>query len=223
MHTFTIDYIDGLVIDNKLVDQSIFEKTKMNQFSVKVFFKSRKVKKSLVNIPSQLGTFSQIQELSTENENVFLLYKECHLGCWIMPSNAKYFIPYYTEVWYNHELVLSDSLDCKYKLVNFSLDPKDDKELYVWMNVIENFKREMNCDISIKNDTVYSTNEFDHIVDVKYPRNDQNKQYYLGLEVGRFYLPDTNMPNLDKNPDGLNNKNSLDIINDILYFYTSVI
>ena len=73
------------------------------------------------------------------------------------------------------------------------------------------------------NDTVFSTNEFDNIVDVKYPLNDPNKQYYLGLKVGRFYQPNSNNPDFLYHPDGLHNKNSLDIINDILYYHSYIV
>ena len=118
---------------------------------------------------------------------------------------------------------MTDTLDCKFKLVNFTLHPKDDRELYTWMNVIENFKKDMQCDISIKNDTVYSTTEFDSIADVKYKTDDPNKQYYLGLHIGRFYLPNTQIPDFNYHPNQLHNKNSLDIINDILYHYIHII
>lgn len=225
MHNIIIDYTDGLKIECQYVDENLRKNTGKDIVSVKTFFNINKVKKTIVNKPSQIGTFACVEEISSENSKILLTYNELNLGCgcWIMPSFAKFFIPYHVEIWYNKELITTDSLDCKYKLVNFTLDPKDEKELYVWMNVIEKFKREMNCEVAIKNDTVYSTNEFDNIIDVKYKRNDPNTQYYLGLHVGRFYLPNTEMPDLNKNPDGLHNKNSLDIINDILYRYTTLI
>lgn len=91
------------------------------------------------------------------------------------------------------------------------------------MNVIEDFKKQTQCDISIKNDIVASTTEFDNIVDVKYKTNDANKQYYLGLHIGRFYRTDSQNPDVNYHPTGLHNKNSLNIINDILYYYTTII
>jgi hypothetical protein len=43
-------------------------------------------------------------------------------------------------------------------------------------------------------------------------------QDYTGFVIGRF--GDENAPDLYRNPDGLKNKTSLDIIEDILYHYT---
>jgi hypothetical protein len=79
----------------------------------------------------------------------------------------------------------------------------------------------MQCDISIKNDIVASTSEFDDIVDIKYKTNDLNTQYYLGLQIGKFYKNNNLTPDIDYHPDGLHNKSSLDIINDILWFNTT--
>jgi len=170
-----------------------------------------------------LGTTATIEELESISNKTMLSSNNCDLGCWLIPSFAKFFVPYHVDIYYHNELYQSDTLDCKFKLVNFTLHPKDDRELYTWMNVIENFKKQLHCDISIKNDTVASTTEFDHIADVKYKTDDVNKQYYLGLHIGRFYQPNTNMPDINYHPDQLHNKNSLDIINDILYYYTTII
>jgi hypothetical protein len=222
MHNFTIDYTDGLVIDNNHYDPE-YAKDKDKHYNVKTYFLHKKIKRSLQTYPDQLGLTATIEEIETKSDKTLLTSNNCDLQCWLMPSFTKHFVPYHVEIYYNNELYMTDTLDCKFKLVNFTLHPKDDRELYVWMNVIEKFKRETQCDISIKNDTVYSTSEFDNIVDVKYKTNDPNKQYYLGLHVGRFYLDNTTMPDLNKNPDGLNNKNSLDIINDILYFNTTLV
>lgn len=222
MHNFIIDYTDGLVIDNNYYDPE-YAKDKDKHYNVKTYFLHKKIKRSLQTYPDQLGLTATIEEIETKSDKTLLTSNNCDLQCWLMPSFTKYFVPYHVEIYYNNELYMTDTLDCKFKLVNFTLHPKDDRELYVWMNVLEKFKRETQCDISIKNDTVYSTSEFDDIVDVKYKTNDPNKQYYLGLHVGRFYLDNTTMPDLNKNPDGLNNKNSLDIINDILYFNTTLV
>ena len=58
---------------------------------------------------------------------------------------------------------------------------------------------------------------------LKYKTDDSNKQYYLGLHIGRFYQPNSQNPDINYHPDQLHNKNSLDIINDILYYYTTII
>ena len=222
MHNFTIDYTDGLVINNNYYDVE-YAKNKESHYMVKTYFLHKKIKRRLQSHPDQLGIVSTIEELETISNKTLLTTNDCKLGCWLMPSFTKHFIPYHIEIYYNRELYLTDTLDCKYKLVNFTLHPKDEKELYVWMNVIENFKKETLCDISIKNDIVANSSEFNHIVDVKYKTNDPNKQYYLGLHVGRFYQPNSENPDTNYHPNQLHNKNSLDIINDILYYYTYII
>jgi len=222
MHNFIVDYTDGLLINNVLYDKT-FAENKEQHYMVKTYFLHKKIKRSLQTYPDQLGITATIEELETLSDKTHLTTNNCNLGCWLMPSFVKHFVPYHIEIWYNNELYTTDTLDCKYKLVNFTLHPKDNRELYVWMNVIEKFKRDMQCDISIKNDTIYSTTEFDNIVDVKYKTDDPNKQYYLGLHVGRYYIPNTQTPDINYHPNQLHNKNSLDIINDILYYYTYVI
>lgn len=222
MHNFTIDYTDGLVINNNYNDVE-FAKDKQSHYMVKTYFVHKKIKRSLQSHPDQLGITATIEELESTTDKTLLTVNNCNLNCWLMPSFVKHFVPYHIDIYYNDKLYQSDTMDCKYKLVNFTLHPKDDRELYTWMNVIENFKKQMHCDISIKNDTVASTTEFDHIADVKYNTDDTNKQYYLGLHIGRFYQPNTQMPDINYHPDQLHNKNSLDIINDILYYYTTII
>lgn len=222
MHNFTVDYSDGLLINNSYYDIG-FAENKEKHYMVKTSFLHKKIKRSLQTYPDQLGITATIEELETSSDKITLSTNDCYLGCWVMPSFTKHFVPYDVEIYYNGQLYQSDILDCKFKLVNFTLHPTHDRELYTWMNVIENFKKQMQCDISIKNDTVASSSEFDHIADVKYKTNDTNKQYYLGLHVGRFYVPNTQIPDINYHPNGLHNKNSLDIINDILYHYTTII
>lgn len=222
MHSFTIDYSDGLIINNSFFDEE-YAKNKEMHYMVKTYFLHKKIKRNLQTHPDQLGVTATIEELETSTDKMHLTTNNCNLRYWLMPSFVKHFVPYFIEIYYNGELYMTDTLDCKFKLVNFTLHPKDDRELYVWMNVIEKFKRDMQCDISIKNDTVYSTNEFDNIADVKYKTEDSNKQYYLGLHVGRYYIQNTQIPDTNYHPNQLHNKNSLDIINDILYYYTYII
>lgn len=222
MHNFTIDYSDGLIVNNNYYNQE-FAKDKESHYMVKTYFLHKKIKRSLQTYPDQLGLTATIEELETQSNKTLLTVNNCDLNCWIKPSFTKFFVPYYVEIYYNKELYQTDILDCKFKLVNFTLHPKDDRELYTWLNVIENFKKQTQCDISIKNDIVASTSEFNHIADVKYKTNDDNKQYYLGLHIGRFYQPNSQNPDVNYHPTGLHNKNSLDIINDILYYYTTII
>ena len=222
MHNFKIDYTDGVLIHNDVWDNE-FAKGKDSHYMVNTYFLHQKIKRSLQTRPDQLGIISTIEEIETTSDKTLLTNNNVQARHWMRPSHCKFFVPYLIEIWYNNEVYITDVLDCKFKLVNFTLHPKDDRELYTWLNVIEKFKRDVQCDISIKNDTVASTSEFDHIVDVKYKTNDENKQYYLGLHVGRFYQPNSEMPDVCYHPDQLHNKNSLDIINDILYHYTTII
>lgn len=222
MHRFTIDYTDGYVkIENTFVDGDLLNSTNEKHFCLKTYFVKEKVKKYLRTHPDKLGITCTLEEIETSSEQQLISFNECQLSHWTIPVFVRYFIPYVVEIYYNQQIVMTDKLDCKFKLVNFTLNPKDDRELYVWLNVIEKFKKEMNCSISVKNDTVFSTTEFDNIVDVKYKSNDKNNQYYLGLFVGRYYQQ--NRPDYSYHPDGLHNKNSLDIINDILYYNTKII
>lgn len=223
MHCFTINYIDGLLIENPIVDSEMVGKINENCYFIHCYFLYKKIKKKLETQPDSLGITATIEEIESENNKQLLNRFECKLNHWYKPTYAKYLIPYQIEIEYNKKICMIDTLDCKFKLVNFTLQPKNDKELYVWMNVIENFKKQMQCDISIKNDSVYETSEFDDFVDVKFKTNDTNKQFYLGLNIGRFYVPNTQSPDMNYHPDGLHGKNSLDIINDILYYYTTII
>ena len=223
MHRFTIDYTDGLLINNVFVDSNLLTPSSPRNYTAKIYFNHRKIKKYLHTFPDHLGVSATTEEIVTADDKTLITVSDCQLGCWTVPFFNKHFIPYTIEIGYGSDIIHVDKLDCKFKLINFNLEPKNDRELYVWMNVNENFKKEMQCNISIKNDTVFSTNEFDNIVDVKYPLNDPNKQYYLGLKIGRFYQPNSNNPDFLYHPDGLHNKNSLDIINDILYYHSYIV
>jgi len=223
MHRFTIDYTDGLTVINTMVDNEMIDNNGETHYMVKTYINHSKIRRSLKTHPDQLGITATIEELVLENNKTLITTNNCTLGNWMMPTLNRNFIPYIVEIYYNAKLVFTDVMDCKFKLVNFTLNPKDVRELYVWMNVIEKFKREMQCNISIKNDIVYSTTEFDNFVDVKFEQNDPNKQYYLGLNVGRYYQPNSQTPDFFYHPDGLHNKNSLDIINDILYHHCYII
>ena len=219
MHKFVIDFTDGLLVSstrdpNISVNES--EKIKIRVFSVQ-----EKTKKILKTYPDQLGTLLSVEEVIVDREELPYTTCEIPVGYWVRPTTKRYFVPYHVEIFYKDTLCIKDSIDCKFKLVNFSLFPKDERELYTWMNVIKLFKKQMQCDISVKNDLVFSTKEFDDIVDLKYQANDPNTQYYLGLQVGRFFKEDEKTPDLDYHPDGLHNKNSLEIINEILWYNTN--
>ena len=85
------------------------------------------------------------------------------------------------------------------------------------LEFIKKFKDENNCEISVINDILWKNKEYDFI-DAYYRVEDNFTQYYAGFTIGRF--GNENTPDLYCNPDGLKNKTSLDIIEDILYHYT---
>ena len=227
LHEFRLDFTDGC----KLRSFKDEEQKGPDEYNVVFYNIFQKKKLYLNNNPDNLGIVPEMAEFSEtiqkrENVNSWL-----PVGNWYMPYFIRYLKPIFVDVFYDEILVFSDALDCKHKLINFELFPKNEKELFVWMNVIEKFKKEMPCDIAVKNDITYDSTEFDHIIDVKVNPEEDFRQHYLGLKVGRFYLPDPgssrpyglsalegNSPHPEYHPDGLKNKNSLEIIEDILYY-----
>ena len=220
MYTFTFDYTDGLRITNYTHNIDLL-KNKPMVYKGNLYYKHQITKKTLKSYPDQLGICLNVEETITDQDKILYDQFECEINHWISPNNKKYFIPYHIEIFYDDQLYITETLDCKFKLVNFTLLPKDERELYTWLNVIKIFKKQMQCDISIKNDIVASTTEFDDIVDIKYPTNELSTQHYLGLHIGRFYMDNNLTPDIKYHPDGLHNKSSLDIINDILWFNTT--
>lgn len=221
MLTYNIDYTEGLYINNTWFDSS---KIKSNQVECNIYAKFNKVKRKLTTYPNEYGSPFTEESIETFNDKYLITKFYAQHYNWYVPFFYKYFVPYHIEFVYENQVVYTNTLDCKFKLVNFNLNPKDDRELYVWLNVIEKFKKETQCDISIKNDIVFESSEFDSFVDVKFKSTDDFKSYYLGLNVGRFYtLQNSNNPDYNYHPDGLHNKNSLDIINDILYFQQNIL
>jgi hypothetical protein len=222
MHKFSLDFVDSSVkVHNNFVDSSLMEP----DFYEVVFYTLLQEKETyLDNNPDGLGVVPTIREHSKGLLKKELYRQQVKLNHWFQPWFIHFLRPCCVEVFYDGKLVFTDSLDCKHKLVQFDLRPENEKELFTWMNVIEKFKKEMPCDIAIKNDIVHDSTEFDHIVDVKVKPGEDFKQDYLGLIVGRFYLGDSiDCPDPNYHPDGLKDKNSLEIIEDILYFNSKVI
>lgn len=217
MHNFKIDFSDGLFIENDSVDASKII-GELNHFNVKIYSRSKKENYRLVHETNSQGLIHKMQCFDESLYNRELFYLALHFRTWMKPFVYKYLVPYHIDIFYNNELEFSYALDCRHKLILFNLESKDEKELYTWMNAIDIFKKNMNCDIAIKNDIIHSTNEFNSIADVKYCKNDDTDRHYLNLNIGRFYIPNSQIADPYYHPDGLNNKNSLEIINDILYF-----
>ena len=91
MHNFTIDYTDGLKIDNTVYDAE-FAVGKESHYMVKTHFCHKKIKRSLQTHPDQLGTTATIEELESISNKTMLSSNNCNLGCWLVPSFAKFFV-----------------------------------------------------------------------------------------------------------------------------------
>lgn len=212
-YSFVIEYQNGLRITcYDLTDDT-------TEFWVKVFIKQQKNTKKLVWENNSVG--GQIIDETLINSELFKIpFAESAI---VSKHFTEYFykglVPYHIEIYkrYTNDLLYSESFDCRHKLVNFILNSNDPKELHTWACTIKKFKDENNCEISVINDCLWEIKEYDFI-DAYYRVKDNFTQYYAGYTIGRF--GDENTPNLYYNPDGLKNKTSLDIIEDILYHYT---
>jgi hypothetical protein len=212
-YSFVIEYQNGLRITcYDLTDDT-------TEFWVKVFIKQQKNTKKLVWENNSVGG-QIIDETLINNELFKIPFAESAI---VSKHFTEYFykglVPYHIEIYkrYTNDLLYSESFDCRHKLVNFILNSNDFKELHTWACAIKKFKEENNCAISVINDKLWEIKEYEFI-DAYYRVEDNFTQYYAGYTIGRF--GDENAPNLYNNPDGLKNKTSLDIIEDILYHYT---
>ncbi len=125
-------------------------------------------------------------------------------------------IPYIIEIYNNQELIHTEKFDPRHKLINFTLNSDDPKTIHTWMCAIENFKKENNCQISIINNYLKVNQNYD-FVDSYWDVEEEFDRYYAGYLVGRYGSDDA--PDLYLNPNGTKNKNDLEIIEDILYYY----
>lgn len=218
MHQFKITYHEGIpCIENFLCDhQKIINN--LYQYNIKIFKIHEKQKLNLKHNINNFGMTSIIQNYSEDICKDLLADFQASFNTWQKPLYYKFLIPYHIEISYNNELLLSDALDLRNKLILFNLESDDMNDLNVWMNAIGIFKKKMNCDIAIKNDIINSMNYYDDIVDIKYKKEEPSIAHYYMLNIGRYYLPNSNIANPYYHPDGLKNKNALEIINDILYF-----
>ncbi len=217
MNNFRIDFSNFMHIENDYVDKDCIIDG-INYFDVKIYSISKQNNIKLVHEKNSQGLSHRIQSFEEliYKRPIFHLY--LNFKTWVEPYFYRFFVPYHIEIFYNNKLEYSYSLDCRHKLILFNLQPKDQRELYTWMNAIDIFKKNMNCDIAVRNDIVHSTSEFDDIADVKYRSSDEANRHYLKLDIGRYYIPNSNVADPYYHPDGLKDKNSLEIINDILYF-----
>jgi hypothetical protein len=211
-YSFIVDYRDGLCVhvhddDNKL-----------NEFLVEISIEKTKVVKKLKYNYNNSGSKS-IEEEIINSEDFKILWEAANI-----PNHSylrwfyKGFVPYEVKILNPHtrEILLEDKLDLRYKLVNFTLYSENPEELHVWMCVIDKFRKEHNCNISIINGYLHETKKYDWVT-AYLPWGSDFNQFYTGYNVGKFGTEGA--PDYFYNPDGIINKNSLEIIEDILCFF----
>lgn len=213
-YTFRIDYSDGLKITLHDLEN------KDNEFLVRIFLQKNKITSKLKwNYASSGGKWIEEEIVNSEtfkvgwasnnikNNNFYKYY-------------YKGFAPYYIEIYdaSTSELIFTENFDPRHKLVNFTLESDNPSTLHTWMCVIQKFKKENDCQISIINEYLKTNQNYD-FVDTYWSPEEAFQRYYAGYIIGRFGTP--NAPVLHKNPDGILNKNDLEIIEDILYHYTT--
>ena len=212
-YSIVIEYQNGL----RITCYDLHDDT--TEFWVKIYIKQQKQTRKLVWEHNSVGG-QAVDEIIINNEIFKIPFAESGIKhAYFVDYFYKGLVPYNIEIYkrYTNDLIYSESFDCRHKLVNFTLDSTDPKELHTWACAIKKFKNENNCEISVINDILWETKEYDFI-DAYYRVEDNFTQHYAGFTIGRF--GDENAPDLYRNPDGLKNKTSLDIIEDILYHYT---
>jgi len=212
-YTFRVDYSKGLEI-------SVYDlENPETMFLVRVFIKKTKIQSQLKWGYSSSGG-KWIEEEFINAEEFQIGWGESHLK-----SDQYYgyfykgFAPYYVQIFdisRNNELVFEDTFDVRHKLVNFTLNSDNPETLHTWMCVIDKFKKENECQISIKNDYLKQNQKYS-FVDCYWDMEEEFERYYAGYTIDRFETE--NAPDFFQNPDGLQGKNDLDIIEDILYHY----
>ena len=211
-YTFRIDYSDGLQITvHDLEDPE-------TEFLVRVFIKKTKINSKLKWEYAASGG-KWIEEEFINAEDFLIGWGENHIkNGFYYTYFYKGFAPYYIQIFNtsNNELVFEETFDVRHKLVNFTLKSNNPETLHTWMCVIDKFKKENECQISIKNDYLKQNQKYD-FVDCYWGLEEEFERYYAGYTIDRFETEDA--PNFFCNPDGLKNKNDLDIIEDILYHF----
>jgi hypothetical protein len=211
-YRFIIDYRDGLCVH--VHDDS----DKIDYFTVEVFFEKTKIVKKLKYNYNNVGSKS-IEEETINSEDFKLNWIKNDLqNHTYLRWYYKGFVPYEIKISdpYTGEVLFEDKLDLRYKLVNFTLYSENPEELHTWMCVIDKFKKEHNCEISIINDYLHQTKKYDWVT-AYLPWGSDFSQFYAGYNIGRFGTEEAT--DYFQNPDGIINKNSLEIIEDILYFF----
>jgi len=212
-YSFKIDYRDGLCIH--VHDQST---QPIEKFIVRVFIHKQQINKKLdyaynsADSKAIIETFINSEEFDIPwVENIIPNHNHIR---WFY----KGFVPYIIEIRHpeTNEVIFTEKFDLRNRLINFTLVSEDPKELHTWMCVIDNFRKEWGCDISIINTHLHQTQEYDWVT-AYFPNNAPWDQFYAGYTIGRFGTKEA--PDYFMNPDGVEGKNSLEIIDDILNFF----
>jgi hypothetical protein len=213
-YSFRIDYRDGLTVH---VHDNHNPQT-LDKFLIKVHFNKKSITKRLeydyntADGKVVVETITNVEEFKIPwVENLLLNHNQ-------MSWFYKGFVPYVIEIFnpYTNELLFTDKFDPRRRIVNFTLHSDDPKELHTWLCAISSFKKRLDCDISIKNDYLYQTQEYDW-VSIYAPLESNFDQFYAGYVVGYFGTKEA--PDYFFNPDGVEGKNSYEIIDDVLNFY----
>jgi len=218
MHQFNITYNEGFPrIENTYCDSNKLVHN-LNEYNIKIFRIYEKEKYDLKHKLNNFGMITLMQSFPEKIHKQLMCDLNVPFASWHIPFFFRFLIPYHIEISYNNQLLFTNSLDLRSKLVLFNLDSEDLNDLNVWMNAIGIFKKKMKCDIAIRNDIINETTDYDDIADIKYKKNEQSIAHYHMLNIGRYYLPNSNIADPFFHPDGLKDKNALEIINDILYY-----
>ena len=215
-YTFRVHYIDGLQVEARDL------KDNDTTFLCRVFINKKEINTRLEYNYSSAGS-KWIEEKFINAEEFLIPWNENELRS---GQFYKYFykglVPYYIQIFKiipngENELVHEENFDPRHKLVNFTLDSDDPKVLHTWACVIGKFKKENNCQVSITNEYLKLNQDYD-FVDAYFNLEDNYDRFYAGYKIGRYGGEST--PDLYHNPDGIQGKNDLEIIEDILYHYS---
>lgn len=213
-YSFKIDYKDGLSIhvhDNHIPQI-------LDRFAVRVFFYKKQVTKKLEYVYNSADGKAVTETISNSEEFPIPWVENIILNHNYIKWFYKGFVPYIIEISNpdTGEIIYTEKFDPRNRLINFTLVSEDPKELHTWMCVIDSFRKKWDCDISIINDQLYSTQEYDWVT-VYSPSHSGFDQFYAGYTIGRFGTKEA--PDYFLNPDGVEGKNSLEIIDDVLNFF----
>lgn len=215
-YTFRVHYVEGLQVEATDL------KNRETKFLCRVFLNKQKIDTRLQYNYSSAGS-KWIEEEFVNAEDFLIPWGENEVRSHqFYKYYYKGFVPYYTQIYKivpggENRLVHEERFDARHKLINFTLHSDNPETLHTWACAISKFKKEHNCQISITNNILKEDQKYD-FVDAYFSPEENYDRYYAGYEIGRFGTE--NEPDLHRNPDGIQSKNDLEIIEDILYHYS---